>query len=315
MDTFTDIGYLASATRFRRISERLYLDGDKIYERAGIHFKASWFPVFYVISKSEQPIAVLEIADQIDFSHISVKNVVNALSNEGLVIISENPTDRRSKLIVLSEKGKLALGRLGPIWQSFAKALKETFETGHPDILSILDRIDVEIDSNPIVDRLDRKDLRLVKVIDYKPALRGKFYELVAPWLRKVLKEKLEDEDNYTLHHPEDAFLKTGGFMFFAKLDMQIVGCVVLKRLDGESFELAKLFVDQHYRALGIATRLIERCVSRCRENEAKELWLQTMMSEPQTHQLYDKMGFIDEKPPPQMNVLRRTQKTMCKKL
>ena len=39
-DLISKLGYLAAATRFRRISEKLQYDGDKIYQEAGIGFKA-----------------------------------------------------------------------------------------------------------------------------------------------------------------------------------------------------------------------------------------------------------------------------------
>ena len=73
------------------------------------------------------------------------------------------------------------------------------------------------------------------------------------------------------------------------------MGCVVLKRLDETSFEFAKLFINPNFRKLGIATKLINRCISRCLENEVEKLWLQTTLSMPQAHKLYYKLGFLDE--------------------
>ncbi len=314
MDILQNLGYLASATRFRRISEQLYLDGDKIYNNAGIKFKASWFSVFYVITKSDDPITVLDIANQIDFSHISVKNVIRELEKEKLVLVEINPNDKRSKLITLSTTGQAMVKKLTPIWSSFASSLKETFDSGHPDILNILDRIDHEIESKPIYDRV-ANETETFKIIDYKPSLQGKFYELAAPWLSEVLNGELEEEDKYTLNHPEEAYLQTGGFLFFAKYKNEIAGCVVLKRLDDDTFEFAKLFINPNFRKLGIATKLIERCITRCKENDASELWLQTTMSMPQAHKLYYKLGFEDADAPPQMDVLKRTEKIMYKRL
>ena len=317
MDLLHDLGYLASASRFRRISERLYVDGDRIYSDHNIRFKASWFSVYYVIASKNEAVTVLEIANQIDFSHISVKNVVRELEKEGLVLVETNPADKRSKLISLSTNGKALLDELSPLWQSFSKALQITFERGHPDILNILDRIDHTIDTSPIYAQVQSERLGqdLVKIIDYKPSLKGKFYKLAAPWLSAVLNGVLEEEDEYTLNHPEEAYLQTGGFLFFARYQGQIAGCVVLKRLDDDTFEFAKLFIDPSFRKLGIATKLIERCITRCRENEATQLWLQTTMSMPQAHKLYYKLGFEDAEAPPQMDILKRTEKIMFKAL
>ena len=152
-----------------------------------------------------------------------------------------------------------------------------------------------------------------VQILDYKPSLKKYFYELAGNWLLGVLKGTLEDEDQFTLHNPDKAYLENGGFVFFALHDNRVVGCIALKRLDEDTFEFAKLFIDPQARKLGIATKLIERCISRCKENNAKQLWLQTTMSMPQAHQLYYKLGFEDQVAPPQMLVLKRTEKIMVK--
>ena len=60
-------------------------------------------------------------------------------------------------------------------------------------------------------------------------------------------------------------------------------------RLNGDIFELAKFFIDKETRNLGIATRLIERC-----------LWLQTIMHIQEAHKL--KTGFHDKQAPGQLN-------------
>ncbi|RNC80035.1 MAG: GNAT family N-acetyltransferase [Balneola sp.] len=314
-DILKELGHLAGATRFRRISEKLYLDGDKIYKEAGIEFKASWFSVFYVLANANKPLAIMEIADRIDFSHISVKNVLRELEKEELVKLEVNPDDKRSKLVQLSHKGNKLLKKLEPIWLSFTRALKELFDNGHPDLINILNRIDTNSIKFPINETAKNKDWGTVKVVDYKPSLKKYFSDLATPWLKDVLDGELEEEDKFTLSNPDKAYIETGGFVFFARYKEDIVGCVALKRLDEDSFEFAKLFISPDYRKMGIATKLIERCITRCMENEADTLWLQTTLSMPKAHKLYYKLGFDDREAPPQMAVLDRTEKIMCKSL
>lgn len=312
IDTLSKLGYLAGASRFRRISEKLQQDGDKIYDIVGVNFKASWFSVYYVLAKTDVDQTILDITKQIDFTHITVKNILKDLEKNQLVIIKTNPKDKRSKLVSLSKKGKDLQEKLEPIWLSFSKVLQNVFTSGHPDILNILDRIDYNINKNPIHVSFEKSDFDSVKIIDYKPSLKGEFYNIAGPWLLEVLNGTLEEDDKFTLNHPEKAYLEQGGFLFFAKYKNEIVGCCALKRLDSDSFEFAKLFINPNYRNLGIATKLVERCISRSIENDAFELWLQTTMSMPQAHKLYYKLGFLDKEAPTQMDVLKRTEKIMC---
>ena len=211
------LGYLAGATRFRRISEKLYIDGDAIYKNAGINFKASWFPIFYVLAKANSPLTVMEIVCQIDFSRITVKNVVRELEKSGLIVVNPNPTDKRSKKIALSVKGEALLKELKPLWLSFSKVLQNVFESGHPDIINILNRIDYEINYNPINLRIQDKDLALVTILDYKPSLKKYFYELASAkfgfsW------EKLQKVQAFHFKGGQGAKTGTGGHLPASKV-------------------------------------------------------------------------------------------------
>ena len=148
------LGPLAGATRFRRISEKLYADGDIIYKNAGVNFKATWFPVYYLLSITEARLTVTQIAHEIGFTHITVKNVLRELQQEGLVTIVANPDDGRSKLASLSCKGKNRLRQLEPIWVQFSQALKSILDEGHPEIITILDNIDTALETKPISQRI-----------------------------------------------------------------------------------------------------------------------------------------------------------------
>ena len=314
-DILEKLGFLAGGSRFRRIYEKMQTEADKTYKEAGFNFKSSWFPVYSVLAGSSEPLTVMEITDRIAFTHITVKNIIRELESEGLIEIRANPGDKRSKHIMLSAKGLELLERLKPIWLSFSNAVKEVFITGHPDIINILKRIDTELKIHPLSERIRMEHEDQVVVVDYRPDLKEHFFELAGHWLTGYLKGRLEEEDQFVLHNPEIAYLQQGGFVFFARYGEVMAGCVALKRLDDKSFEFVKLFTDPKYRHRGLATRLISRCISRCMENEAQELWLQTTSDLYEAHKLYYKLGFEDREAPPQMKVLERTTKIMCLKL
>lgn len=310
--TIEKLGALAAGSRFRRIYEKLQTGGDQVYKDAGFDFKSSWFPVYYVLAKSGNPQTVTDITDQIAFSHITVKNIVRELEKDRLIVIEANPDDKRSKLISLSLGGKQLLRKLEPLWLSFAHALENLLAAGHPDMINILSRIDTALQESSLNDRVQALRQNNISILDYRPELKPHFSRLARPWLLDVLDGKLEKEDEFSLENPEKAYIQQGGFLFFAEYQGRIVGCTGLKRLDGQLFELVKLFVHPEYRQLGIATRLLERCISRAKENQASAIWLQSIMSMPKAHKLYYKHGFTDKEAPPQMHVLDRTEKIMC---
>ena len=114
-------------------------------------------------------------------------------------------------------------------------------------MINILNRLDWEINNKPINERIHQPKGQFVKIIDYKPSLKNYFYELAGPWLLGVLNGELEEYDKFTLHHPDKAYLENGGFLFYAKFKNEIVGCVALKRLNEDTFEFAKLFINPNF--------------------------------------------------------------------
>lgn len=306
------LSYLEAASRFRRISELLYVDGDKAYREAGIRFKASWFPVYYTLALSESPLTILQITEQIDFSHITVKNILRELEKEKLVCIEKNPADKRSKLVSLSLKGQKLIYRLKPLWISISSALKEVFQYGHPDFMNTLNRIDQQIETNPIHRRLDQDEEDCVQIVDYNPSLKKHLHELEGPWLTEEHNGHLKEEGGLVLHKPKNAHFMLGGFLFYALYRDQIVGYVELIRLDDSAFELANLNANPIYKNLEIDARLVERCICRSIENQANKLWLQTSINMTETQNIFEAFGFVKEAPPEQMVVKEQTNTVMC---
>jgi DNA-binding MarR family transcriptional regulator/N-acetylglutamate synthase-like GNAT family acetyltransferase len=310
--TLDTLEYLACATRFRHISERLYVDGDRLYKEAGLNFKASWFPVYYVLALSESPLTILQIAKRIDFSHITVKNVIRELEAAELVTVEPNPDDGRSKLVALTLKGQKLIYRLKPIWISLAGALKEIFQYGHPDFINILNRMEHQLEQHSIHRLATQEERESVVVVDYNPGLAKHFFELEGPWLTEEENGSLKEEGGISLSRPDEAHFIEGGFLFYARYKSQIVGFAALKRLDDQSFEFANLFINPIYRNLGVENKLISRCICRCKENEALELWLQTNETIPTHLKIFEEMGFVERAAPEQLKVQEETKKVMC---
>lgn len=154
MDDIIPLGFLASGSRFRRIYERLQVSGDKVYDNLGLDFKSSWFPVYYTLAHADRPLTIMAITEQIAFSHITVKNIVKELENDGLVEITPNAHDKRSKLVKLTRKGKHLLKRLQPLWHKMSAALEEILTAGHPGMLEILGRIEQALSDKPLHERI-----------------------------------------------------------------------------------------------------------------------------------------------------------------
>ncbi len=282
-DEILKSGYLAIGSRLRQLLEKLYADGDRVYANQGIEFKTSWFSVFYRLSFSKTPKTVVALANEIGFSHITIKNVLRELQSAQLVEISMNPLDKRSKHVVLSVQGRQLLGDLQKIWGSYAQVLKRVLDTGHPDFINIIKRIEDEIAEKPIHTQLNEVVSPSLQLLDYHPLMKEKYTLLLNKHIRHLAE---------CLPPPPSPFqiIQNGGFVWLALLESKPVGALLLERNSHNSFEINSLILDPQANERIIATKLLGRCLTRCHENNAL-IFAGNQTTPPLITQLYMELG------------------------
>jgi DNA-binding MarR family transcriptional regulator len=127
MSFYASLGYLVFGSRLRRLSEYFLMEVNKVYEQAGIAFDASWFPVFYILSR-QQNIPLIDIAEQLEVSHSAISQLITNLKKKGLVNTAPCPDDGRRQLDMLTDKGEDLLQQVQPIWEAITTAMQELTE-------------------------------------------------------------------------------------------------------------------------------------------------------------------------------------------
>jgi putative acetyltransferase len=99
------------------------------------------------------------------------------------------------------------------------------------------------------------------------------------------------------------------GQLFLACYDDKPAGCVALRRIDGQSCEMKRMFLYPRYHGNGIGRRLGEAIISHARAAGYAVMRLDTSWRQQEAQALYTKLGFqrIDsyyELPPAQKNWL-----------
>ena len=181
--------------------------------------------------------------------------------------------------------------------------------------MNILDRIDQQIETNPVYKMVQEPETESVAVLDYKPELTQHFYELAGPWLTEEIDGQLKERDGVSPEDPEPEHFMNGGFYFYARYKDKIVGFVSLKRLDEDSFEFTQPNIHPNYRKLEIERTMLERSISRCIENQARELYIQTYIRKTAAYELFSSMGFEDAMVHPRMVPHEETKRIMRLKL
>ena len=124
MNLYQSLGYLALGSRLRRLSESFLAEINRAYQNEGIDFDASWFPVFYLLSKNES-LSIKELSEQTEVSHPAASQLITNLKNRGLVTSATCADDGRRQLVQLTDNGRSLLAQIMPVWDAILLAMEE----------------------------------------------------------------------------------------------------------------------------------------------------------------------------------------------
>ncbi|UPK71611.1 MarR family winged helix-turn-helix transcriptional regulator [Chitinophaga filiformis] len=155
MSFYASLGYLVFGSRLRRLSEYFLMEVNKVYEQSGIAFDASWFPVFYILSR-QQNIPLIDIAEQLEVSHSAVSQLITGLKKKGLVKTAPCPDDGRRQLVMLSKKGEELLQQVQPVWAAITEAMKELTEEHKQSrlLLEAVSQVESAVQETPLSIRI-----------------------------------------------------------------------------------------------------------------------------------------------------------------
>lgn len=122
MNLYQSLGYLVLGSRLRRLSEAFLAEINRVYQNEGIDFDASWFPVFYLLSKNDA-LSIKELSEQIEVSHPAASQLITNLKNRGLVTSATCADDGRRQLVTLTDSGRALLKQILPVWDAIGQAM------------------------------------------------------------------------------------------------------------------------------------------------------------------------------------------------
>ncbi|MBS0027981.1 MarR family winged helix-turn-helix transcriptional regulator [Chitinophaga sp. 22321] len=158
MSFYPSLGYLVFGSRLRRLSEYFLMEVNKVYEQAGIPFDASWFPVFYLLSK-QQPVPMIDISDQLEISHSAVSQMVTNLKKKGLLKTTPCKEDGRRQLVAFSKKGEELLQQIQPVWDAITEAMNELVMENKQSqqVLAAIAQIEQSVQQKSLAERIKQQ--------------------------------------------------------------------------------------------------------------------------------------------------------------
>lgn len=136
--------------------------------------------------------------------------------------------------------------------------------------------------------------LNKVEIVNYSDDLKEAIKILNYEWLEKYF--RVEESDIKSLSNPREEIIDKGGFIFYAKLNGEIVGTASLLKKDANIFELGKMAVSEKAQGHKIGTLLLEHCLQVAKEKQIKTLILYSNTQLQSAIHLYRKYGFTEIK-------------------
>lgn len=124
MNLYQSLGHLVLGSRLRRLSKAFLAEINRAYQTAGIDFDASWFPVFYLLSKNDA-LSIKELSEQIEVSHPAASQLITNLKKRGLVSADACTDDGRRQLVTLTAEGRELLKQVVPVWDAISLSMAE----------------------------------------------------------------------------------------------------------------------------------------------------------------------------------------------
>jgi len=310
LDRIKELRELAFATRLKRLSERLSKDVSLLYKKLDIDFEARWFSIISILLKKSK-VSITEIAANLEISHTAVNQISTELINKGYISSEKDNDDERQRLLSLTENGKKLCKKLEPVWEEIKLANKELIDSVDPKLLQTLDLIENELDKFSMYERIWKNIYGTlpgdVKIVEYKPKLKKHFKRLNIEWLEEYF--EIEEKDLQLLNFPKEKIIDTGGQIFFALLDNEVVGTCALILHENNKYELAKMAVTKRFQNRGIGKILINSSINWLKKKKSTKLYLLTSEKLVSANILYRQLGFtrLPKSPFPNTNYKRKT--------
>jgi putative acetyltransferase len=130
----------------------------------------------------------------------------------------------------------------------------------------------------------------MISIIEFEEKYAGDFKQLNLEWLDKHA--LTEEADLLMLNDPQKEIISTGGCIFLAKADEQIVGSAALIKENPTQYELAKMAVSPAFRGNGISKMLMEACLDKAKKSGAQKIYLSSNSQLKTALKLYEQYGF-----------------------
>lgn len=293
MSIIKQFGEAGITFRLKRINDKLAHDILVRFRDYGLEMEPSGLPILHLI-RDKQNCSVQDISIALGISHPAAVQFVQNLEKRRLIKTSTDQSDKRKKLIGLTDKGFDIIKKILPLQNDIEAAFQKLKEEIDLDLLTTLDKIEDALTRKTFYNRLQasykEKAIKQVEILSYNNKLNSFFRDLNYEWLEKYF--EVEEIDKRILNDPEKEIIKQGGEIFFARINDEIIGTCAAIKIDKHTYELAKMVVTKNARGKQAGKKLALAVIGFAWSKKAKYVTLLTNNKLVEAVNLYKSLGF-----------------------
>ncbi len=151
-DLIHEMGYIALATRLKRISDKMTYSTRQMYKKMKIDIEPNWYLVLILVKETPN-ISVMEIAKNLCFTHQSVITMTNKMMHKGYLKISKDLEDKRKTVFNITPKTVATLPQIEEVWKTGKEVIYEVLN-GDTTITKHLEILESNLDATSFGERI-----------------------------------------------------------------------------------------------------------------------------------------------------------------
>ncbi len=234
-------------------------------------------------------ITIKGLSEILLLSFSATSRVVDALVKKNMVETREG-LDKREKRLYLKNKGKDEIKKIDEFSnRPIEGAIAFMDEWDKKELLISLGKYCEALKKN----RLEREEIKVLTLPSSR-TIRKQVRAMIEKIQIKEFSIPITDEINISIMRAEETYHFEGScnFWYVVNAAGEIVGSIGLKRINRDSVELKKMFVDARYRGQGVAQKLLKKAVLAAAKHKFKWIYLGTVNVLMGAQRFYEKTGF-----------------------
>lgn len=147
-------GYLTLGSRMRRIGERLQAETQQVMAWNNVPIQANQYPLLAALDENG-PLSVNELAEALGVSQPGITRNIGQLKKQDIVIVLPGETDRRTRVVSLTELGR-AIVRQGraEVWPLLEACIANIMADASGTLLQQLDHLEQGLEEASFLKRI-----------------------------------------------------------------------------------------------------------------------------------------------------------------